>query len=48
MLGKLVRAEDPIWNKGVGRSFLRVRLEMDVNKPLVGVFWVPKVNREKV
>ena len=38
VLRELVRVEDPIWNKGVVRNFLRVRVEVDVGKPLVRGF----------
>ena len=48
VLGELVSVEDPMNNRGVGRSFLRIRVKVDVEKPLVGGFWVPRENKEKV
>ena len=48
VLGELVSVEDPMNNRGVGRSFLRIRVKVDVEKPLVGGFWVFRENKEKV
>lgn len=35
-LGNVIKVDDPQGCDGVGRSFLHVRVEMEVNKPLVG------------
>ncbi|OMO67492.1 reverse transcriptase [Corchorus capsularis] len=40
--------EDPISRGGLGRGFLRLRVGLEVSKPLVEGFWVPRQNREKV
>ena len=48
VLGELIKAEDPVRKKGVGRSFLRVRVEVDVEKPLVAGFWVLRGDKGRV
>ena len=40
--------EDPIWNKWVIRSFLKVRVAVDVEKPLVAGFWVSRGDKRMV
>lgn len=40
-LGVLLRVEDPFEDE-VGRGFLRVRVLIDVKKPLVEFFWIPR------
>ena len=48
VLGELIKAEDLVRKKGVGRSFLRVRVAVDVEKPLVAGFWVSRGDRGRV
>ncbi|OMO52011.1 reverse transcriptase [Corchorus capsularis] len=47
-LGIVKAVEEPISSGGLGRSFLRIRLGIEVCKPLVPGFWVPRRNKEKV
>ncbi|XVE86659.1 hypothetical protein DITRI_Ditri18aG0052300 [Diplodiscus trichospermus] len=47
ILGELVKIEEQQWGKGVGRSFMRIRVLIDVNKPLVAGFWVPREEGNK-
>ncbi|OMP12130.1 reverse transcriptase [Corchorus capsularis] len=47
-LGRIMDIEDPSWNLGIGRGFLRIKVAIDVNKPLVGGFWVPKENNGRL
>ncbi|OMO81733.1 hypothetical protein CCACVL1_12255 [Corchorus capsularis] len=47
-LGRIVRIEEPITDGGLGRSFLRIRIEIDVDNHLVCGFWVPRKNLDKV
>ncbi|XVF84491.1 hypothetical protein PTKIN_Ptkin17bG0041100 [Pterospermum kingtungense] len=44
----LEEVEDPDWNSGIGRFFLRMMVAMDVSKPLIPGFWVPRRDRERV
>ena len=44
VLGDLEKVEDPEWKSGVGRCFLRMKMAIDVEKPLVAGFWVPREN----
>lgn len=40
-LGVLLSAKDP-FEDNVGRGFLRIRVMIDVKKPLVEKFWIPR------
>ena len=44
VLGDLEKVEDPEWKSGMGRCFLRMKMAIDVEKPLVAGFWVPREN----
>ncbi|OMO93814.1 hypothetical protein COLO4_16655 [Corchorus olitorius] len=46
-LGRILLIEKPIAVGGLGRSFLRIQIEFDVNKPLICGFWVPRSNMDK-
>ena len=48
VLGELRSVEDPIWASGVGKSYLRIRVEIETEKPLMGGFWVLRGNKGKV
>ncbi|OMO52652.1 hypothetical protein CCACVL1_29137 [Corchorus capsularis] len=41
-LGRVVSIEDPKEVKGVGSNFIRIRLGIDICKPLVEGFWIPR------
>ncbi|OMP05980.1 Zinc knuckle CX2CX4HX4C [Corchorus olitorius] len=45
--GWVRRVEDPITNGGIGRSFLRIRVGIDVERPLVNGLWVLRKNRDR-
>ncbi|OMO55831.1 hypothetical protein COLO4_35857 [Corchorus olitorius] len=47
-IGKIIDIEDPSWNFGIGRGFLRIKVELDIDKRLVEGFWVPKQNDERI
>ncbi|OMO52400.1 hypothetical protein COLO4_37225 [Corchorus olitorius] len=47
-MGRLVEVEDVQWGKAIGRGFLRLRVAMDIEKPLLGGFWFPRKNGHKV
>ncbi|OMO61133.1 hypothetical protein COLO4_33544 [Corchorus olitorius] len=37
-LGRVIEVEDPNWLRGFGRSFLRIKIVVNVSKPLIGKF----------
>ena len=45
-LGRLVKIDDQKIIKGVGRSFLRLRLGVKVDEALVEGFWLPREVKE--
>ncbi|MFQ6666822.1 hypothetical protein Gotur_033040 [Gossypium turneri] len=47
-LGKLIKVDDKVWERGWSRSYLRVRIEIDLKKPLVSGFWVIREGKDKV
>ncbi|OMO78284.1 hypothetical protein CCACVL1_14522 [Corchorus capsularis] len=47
-IGRLIDVEDPEWNRGVGRGFLRFKVAMDFKKPLVNGFWTSRADLTKV
>ena len=47
-LGELEKIKDPAWMNGVGRSFLRIRVAIEVEKQLVVGFWVLKEDNMRV
>ncbi|OMO71257.1 reverse transcriptase [Corchorus capsularis] len=47
-MGRVIKIEDPVTSGGLGRSFLRIRIEIDAHNALVDGFWVPRKNMEKV
>lgn len=46
-LGSLIEAEDPFAD-GVGRGFLRVRIQLDARNPLKASVWLPRSSGEKI
>ena len=46
-LGRLVKIDDQKIIKGVGRSFLRIRLGVKVDEALVEGFWLPREVKER-
>ncbi|XVF21424.1 hypothetical protein REPUB_Repub12eG0089100 [Reevesia pubescens] len=47
-VGRLLRIEDLVQSRGIGRGFLRIRVMMDVQAPLVDGFWLPQEGNEKL
>ncbi|OMO83330.1 hypothetical protein COLO4_22586 [Corchorus olitorius] len=47
-LGRIIHVEEPITAGGLGRNFLRIRIELCVDNALVSGFWVPRRNLEKI
>ncbi|KAG8496310.1 hypothetical protein CXB51_009083 [Gossypium anomalum] len=47
-LGTVVQIDDLISRNGIGRSFLRIRMEVQICYTLVEGFWVPRPNKEKL
>ncbi|OMO61130.1 Endonuclease/exonuclease/phosphatase [Corchorus capsularis] len=47
-IGRVVMLEKPDWSQGIGRCYMRIRLELDVNKPLIPGFWVPRQDKGKL
>ncbi|XWS57278.1 hypothetical protein CRYUN_Cryun09bG0160200 [Craigia yunnanensis] len=45
---KLNKVEDLTWENRVERCFFRMRVAMEVAKPLVAGFWVPREGNSKV
>ncbi|OMO81266.1 hypothetical protein CCACVL1_12494 [Corchorus capsularis] len=41
-LGNIIEIEDPNWITGYGRSFLRIKIAVNLRKPLIGKFKVPR------
>lgn len=41
-IGEVIEFENPIVNRIVVRSFLRIRVRIDVHKPIVGGFWISR------
>ena len=51
MIGRLrevIKVEDTMWNRGVGLCFLRIKWEIDVEKPLMARFQVFRKEKGKV
>ena len=48
ILGDLEKIDDPTWLNGVGRSFLRMRIAVEIEKPLVAGFWVLREDKRRV
>ncbi|OMO75791.1 hypothetical protein CCACVL1_16038 [Corchorus capsularis] len=48
VIGRLIEIENPSWSLGVGRVFLRIKVELDVNKPLLSGFWVPREDDDRI
>ncbi|OMO80574.1 hypothetical protein COLO4_24033 [Corchorus olitorius] len=48
VVGKVCEIEDPSWTLGVGRGFFRIKVEIDVKKPLLNGFWVPCDNKDRL
>ncbi|MED6134390.1 hypothetical protein PIB30_036625 [Stylosanthes scabra] len=46
--GTVVETEDPVMNNLLHRSFLRVKLFMDISRPLPTGIWMPRPNLPKV
>ena len=44
----MIKVENTIWNRGVGKSFLRINVEIDEEKPLMVGLWVFKKEKGKV
>ncbi|XVE87884.1 hypothetical protein DITRI_Ditri19aG0024400 [Diplodiscus trichospermus] len=40
--------DNPNWDKGVGRSFMRLRVSIEIEKPLIAGFWVPRDEGRKI
>lgn len=47
-LGEVLDVEEPIAEKRITRDFMRVRVSIDITKPLVTGFWVPRKELPKV
>ncbi|OMO87766.1 reverse transcriptase [Corchorus capsularis] len=47
-IGRVVTLEKPEWNQGSGRCYMRLHLELDVHKPLIPGFWVPRKDKAKI
>ncbi|KAK4254228.1 hypothetical protein QN277_009635 [Acacia crassicarpa] len=47
-VGEVVLAEDPVYNGRLLRSFLRVRVVLDLRKPLSSGFWLPRPDGQQV
>ena len=45
--GYVIEAKDPFYEGQLLRSFLRVRVEIDIPKPLSTSFWVPRRDKDK-
>lgn len=41
-LGKVLEVENPIVDNTIMRTFLRVRLRINITEPFITGFWVPK------
>ncbi|OMO96966.1 hypothetical protein CCACVL1_04733 [Corchorus capsularis] len=48
VMGRIVEIEDVQWGKAIGRGFLRLRVAMDVERSLLGGFWLPRKNGHKI
>ncbi|OMO95873.1 hypothetical protein COLO4_15631 [Corchorus olitorius] len=48
ILGKLNKVEDIMDGSGMRRVFLRIRVAIDISKPLCNGFWVPRDGKEKL
>lgn len=47
-IGDVLEVEDPIIEKRITRGFMRVRVSINITKPLVTGFWVPRKEFPKV
>ena len=47
VIEKLQMVEDLSWTHGVGRYFLRICVAINVNRPLVAGFWIPRKGKER-
>ncbi|OMP00249.1 hypothetical protein COLO4_12802 [Corchorus olitorius] len=47
-VGRILEVESLQWGQGIGRGFLRIRVAVKVNKPLIGGFSVPKGNVKRI
>lgn len=47
-VGEVVAYEDPLFNDGVARSFVRARVVVSLDNPLVSGFWVPRPGLSKI
>lgn len=46
--GEVVVFEDPMSNGRMLRNFVRIKVMVDVNKPLISGFWIPRPNLSKI
>ncbi|OMO59330.1 hypothetical protein COLO4_34247 [Corchorus olitorius] len=47
-IGSVIKVDEPTGLQGFGQSYLRVRVGINVDIPLICGFWVPRRNRGKV
>ncbi|XVF36347.1 hypothetical protein REPUB_Repub19eG0050700 [Reevesia pubescens] len=47
-LRDLIMVDSLDWRKGAGKSFLRIRVEIDSERPLCNGFWVPRDGNDRV
>ncbi|OMO94054.1 reverse transcriptase [Corchorus capsularis] len=47
-IGSVINIDEPTGLKGFGQSFLRIRVGIKVDDPLICGFWVPRRNRGKL
>ncbi|OMO51460.1 hypothetical protein CCACVL1_29789 [Corchorus capsularis] len=47
-IGRVIKLEKPEREQGIGRCYMRIRLEFDISKPLVPGFWVPRSGKDKL
>ncbi|KAF7820596.1 TMV resistance protein N-like [Senna tora] len=48
LVGKTIAVEDPVENEKIARSFVRAKVLVDLSKPFVDGFWIPRPNSPRI